>query len=182
MAGHDAAGSRAHRSYFMRFMSIVTSPQPADGADARLDGGDGQALRPRNQGRPHDRHGRADADRSRARVSTIADGKLQRHRRSVRGGQGSDRRLRHLRIARQGRGARHDQGVHAAPSSTTCRAGKAPARCARSTPALPANAASEPVEAAAHFRDGQPPPSLEGSKCDLCISSRRLIRRRRRPN
>ena len=60
----------------MRFMYIVTSPQPDARPDAGPDGGDGQARRPRDQGRPHDRQRRADADRRWGAQVRITDGKL----------------------------------------------------------------------------------------------------------
>ena len=57
--------------------------------------------------------------------------RAQRDRRPLRRGQGSDRRLRDLRVPRQGGGAGLGGRVHAAAPASTCRAGKAPARSAR---------------------------------------------------
>ena len=119
----------------MRFMFIVTSAH-AGRPDAGTAGGDAQARRPGDQGRPHARQWRADAARHRARrcasrtgSSASSTARSSRPRRSSAATRSSNCRARRRPSRRR--------GSSCSSTRTSCRAGKGRASFARS-PALEA--------------------------------------------
>ena len=115
----------------MRFMYIVTSSQPNRGPTPALMEAMGKlADREIKAGRMLDNGGLMPVQMG-AQVK-ITDGKLSVVDGPFVESQGADRRLRDLRAARQGRGCGGGKVNSCSCTSITCRAGKEPARSARS--------------------------------------------------
>ena len=124
-------GSPQPGSFPMRFMYIVTSPQPNRRPDAGADGGHAQAGRPRDQGRPHARQRRADAGPTGAQVQDRgrqaqrrSTARSWRPRRLIGGYAIFELRDKEEAVARP-------RSSSCSSTRSTCRAGRGPARCAR---------------------------------------------------